>query len=146
MKTGLAIWHYAHRTPVENVTFFSRMGLDSVSLHGSVLDTLSADDGARLSDALDETNPVLTVHHTLPRTDSAASLDDFRRQAERASAWQRKYKKLAIWSFDVPDAVRRDITPYIRAALDAFAGEATRIAVEDFGLNESELAQSLELA
>ena len=35
MKTGLAIWHYPHRTVFENVAFFAENGFESVSIHGA---------------------------------------------------------------------------------------------------------------
>lgn len=43
MKTGLAIWHYPHRTPIENVIFFADKGFSSVSILGSTMHKLCND-------------------------------------------------------------------------------------------------------
>ena len=58
-----------------------------------------------------------------------------------AAAWQKKYGALATYSFDVPQAIRDDIYPYLKIVMDEFEGEKTKIAIEDFGLNDNELME-----
>lgn len=142
MKTGLAIWHYPHRTLEENVRRFSRI-LDSVSALGSdfVRACRAEDQGEALNEALSEFNPVFTVHHKLPSSHSEPAVSAFQEDIRLAAVWQKRYGRLATLSFDVPEAIRDQIYPYLRMALDAFEGEDTRIAVEDFGLTDAELCQ-----
>jgi len=143
MKTGLAIWHYPHRTPIENAAYFSESGLDSVSMLGyQFLDVCRNEQQAEeLAKVLEKRNPVLTVHHKLPLSHSEEHVASYMEDIRTAREWHGKYGKLAIYSFDVPQAIRDNIYPYLKAALDAFEGQETIIAIEDFGLTDEELRQ-----
>ena len=141
MKNGLAIWHYPHRTLTENVIHFSKM-LDSVSVLGShFVEACRQDGGAALYEALCVHHPVLTVHHKLPSTHGEKDVAAFNEDIALCARWQKRYGLLATLSFDVPQTIRDNIYPYLKTVMEAFAGEKTRIAVEDFGLTEEELCQ-----
>lgn len=141
MKNGLAIWHYPHRTLVENVRYFSQR-LDSVSVLGfHFLDACREDGGEALYKALCERQPVFTVHHKLPSSHDTEHVEGFNEEIALCARWQKQYGLLATLSFDVPQDIRDDIYPYLRTALDAFEGEKTRIAIEDFGLTNAEMRQ-----
>ena len=141
MKNGLAIWHYPHRTLTENVVHFSEM-LDSVSVLGiHFVDACRQDGGAALYEALCEKHPVFTVHHKLPSTHEEKDVAAFGDDIALCARWQKQYGLLATLSFDVPQAIRDNIYPYLKTVMDAFAGEKTRIAIEDFGLTEEEMRQ-----
>ena len=141
MKNGLAIWHYPHRTLTENVRWFSKT-LDSVSALGfHFVEVCRADGGAALAEALRENNPIFTVHHKLPSDHGTEAVEAFKEDIALCAAWQKQYGLLATLSFDVPRGIRDNILPYLTLTLDAFAGEKTRIAIEDFGLTQDELSQ-----
>ena len=142
MKTGLAIWHYPHRTPIENVRYFAEK-LDSVSMLGDHFHEICRDEAqsAELAAALSEREPVFTVHHRLPLDHSEEQVSAFLEEVQLARQWQRKYGRLAIYSFDVKQSIRDNMYPYLKAAMDAFEGEETKLAIEDFGLTEDELNQ-----
>lgn len=141
MKNGLAIWHYPHRTLVENVRYFSQR-LDSVSVLGfHFLDACRLDGGAALYEALCERRPVFTVHHKLPSSHDAEDVEGFNEEIALCAHWQKQYGLLTTLSFDVPQDIRDNIYPYLRTVLQAFEGEKTRIAIEDFGLTNAEMRQ-----
>ena len=108
MTYGLAIWHYPHRTALENVRYFAKCGFGSVSLHGQQMHDLCRDGAkakelARLVSAYGIT---LTVHHTLPRTHGAEAEAEFRQFISDVAEWQKAYGSLSVLSFDVPQNVR----------------------------------------
>lgn len=141
MKNGLAIWHYPHRTVLENVAYFAKQGYDSVSLHGSHMVQIcsSEEASAELADIIKETGLVLTVHHKLPRSHEETDVVAFRQEVDLIAAWQEKYRLLHIYSFDVPQLIRDSISPDLDYVLGRI--KETKIAVEDFGLTEAECSQ-----
>ena len=141
MKNGLAIWHYPHRSVLENVLFFAEQGFDSVSILGYHMDEICADEqqSAELARLINEKRIVLTVHHKLPLNHSEESVSSFKATVERFAAWQRKYKSIDILSFDVLEPIRDCITPYIDYVLEKVP--FSKIALEDFGLTNGERQQ-----
>ncbi len=141
MKNGLAIWHYPHRTPVENVTFFADKGFQSVSILGTTMYELCLDEdaSAALASTVKENNLVLTVHHTFPRILDEKDVKEFKDSIDYMAKWQEKYGLLSVLSFDVPPCVRSDIMPYIDYVLKY--EKFPKVAVEDFGLTEHEREQ-----
>ncbi|MBR4081461.1 MAG: sugar phosphate isomerase/epimerase [Clostridia bacterium] len=141
MKTGLAIWHYPHRSVLENVRFFAAHGLQSVSLLGTDMAALCRDStlAAALAEAVRSADLTLTVHHILPRSHSQEDVQTFREQMELIADWQRTYGLLHVYSFDVAQPIRDNILPYLNEVLSRVPG--CRVAVEDFGLNAAERAQ-----
>lgn len=141
MKNGLAIWHYPHRSVLENVSYFAKCGFDSVSIHGNhMLEVCSDKESAKKLAELIKTNDlILTVHHKLPENHSEECVHNFRNSVELISEWQNKYGCLSILSFDVPQSIRDNITPYIDYVLEKIIN--CKVAVEDFGLNEAEKSQ-----
>ncbi len=139
MKTGLAAWHYPHRTIDENVRFFFDHGFDYVSLLGMYTVKALRDPAARqkLTDAV--TGHTVTVHHTLPETHSAEEVAKFKADIDTFAAWQKEAGIVAILSFDVPQDIRPHIASYVSYVLEQMPTD-TRIAVEDYGLTEEELA------
>ena len=49
MLNGLAIWHYPHRSMVDNIRYFAAMGLPSVSVHGAQFARALADPAVALA-------------------------------------------------------------------------------------------------
>ncbi len=145
MKNGLAAWHYPHRTVVENVRFFAEHGFESVSLLGYHMDDVckDAEQSRQLAGLVRETGVILTVHHKLPLTHAASDVADFEAAVCRMAAWQQQYGLMHILSFDVHPAVRDNVLPYVRFVLAQVPGSL--VALEDFGLNETELRQLEEL-
>ena len=141
MKNGLAIWHYPHRSVLENVDYFAECGFESVSLHGKDMLALCEDKeaGNRLAELIKTKNLVLTAHHILPRSHSEENINLYKHFIDTVAVWQKEHGCLAVLSFDVPQAIRDNITPYIDYALNTV--EESKIAVEDFGLNPTEKAQ-----
>ena len=143
MLQGLAIWHYPHRCMVDNIRYFAALGLDSVSVHGAQFVAAIADPATAeaLAAAVAETGVVFTVHYALPRNHEPEAVAIFEAGIAVISAWQRVYGHIAVLSFDVPQPLRagKGIGSYVDAALEAVPD--CRVAVEDFGLNESERAQ-----
>ena len=141
MKNGLAIWHYPHRSVLENVMFFAKQGFDSVSIHGNHMNKICSDDNQaeELARLITENGVALTVHHKLPDDHSEESVSSFRSAIDRFAAWQSKYKCLDILSFDVPQNIRENITPYVDYVMASVL--FSKIAVEDFGLTSAEKAQ-----
>lgn len=141
MKTGLAIWHYPHRTVVENADYFIKQGYDSISLLGThMVDVCKNEDDSRaLAELVARSGVVLTVHHLLPRTHSETDVAIFRDGVEAIAAWQKQYGLLAVYSFDVLQAIRDNIVPYLQYVLDTVP--VCKVGVEDFGLTPEERAQ-----
>ena len=141
MKNGLAIWHYPHRTVLENVAFFAQQGFDCVSILGYHMNEICADEAqsAQLAELLADAGIPLTVHHKLPLSHEAESVASFKADIDRYAAWQKKYGLLSILSFDVGQAIRDNMAPYVEYVLGKVP--QSKIAVEDFGLNAAERAQ-----
>lgn len=141
MINGLAIWHYPHRTAVENVLFFAKQGFSSVSILGYHMDKICRDTktGAELAKTVKDNNLVLTVHHCMPRTHGEDDVAKFKDSVDVISMWQKKYNLLSVLSFDVPQKIRDDISPYINYVLKY--SEFSKVAVEDFGLTKNEQLQ-----
>ena len=144
MINGLAAWHYPHRTTVENVEFFAKNGFFAISILGGHMDSICRDItlSAELAKTVKNNNVILTVHHILPRSHSADDVAIFKDSVDVIAAWQKKYGLINVLSFDVPQNIRDNITPYVEYVLsyDKFL----KVAVEDFGLNSAEKLQ-LEL-
>ena len=147
MLQGLAIWHYPHRCMVDNIRYFAALGLDSVSVHGAqfvaaIADPATAED---LAVAVSETGVVFTVHYALPRSHEPEAVAVFEAGIATIAAWQRAYGHIAVLSFDVPQPLRGGvgIGGYLDRVLEAVSD--CRVAVEDFGLNESERGQIAHL-
>lgn len=141
MKNGLAIWHYPHRSVVENVEFFAKCGFQSVSVLGRHFYAMRDDEEAlsELAVLVKKYDLILTMHHELPRNHLAESISDFKGFVAVVSSWQEKYGCISILSFDVWSDIRDNITPYIDYVLEKVEG--CKIAVEDFGLNIKERSQ-----
>ena len=141
MKNGVAIWHYPHRSLIENVRYFAACGYDSVSIHGnSLYSALSTDESAReLAQAVKSTGVLLTVHSALPQDHTKAATDAYRAKIDAYAKWQREYRLIHILSFDVLQGIRDHITEYVEYAMSALP--ETYVALEDFGLNDNELKQ-----
>lgn len=145
MKNGLAAWHYPHRTVLENVKFFAENGFNAVSLLGYHMDDIckNGEDSAALAALVSEYGLTLTVHHKMPATHGERDVAEYQAAVDNFAKWQKEYGTLAILSFDVPDAIRDNVTGYIKYVLQAVPD--SRIAVEDFGLTAAERAQIEEL-
>ena len=141
MINGLAIWHYPHRTALENVIFFADKEFSSVSIHGAEMNELCKDEkmSAKLADVIQQRNLVLTVHHKFPATHSVKDVSNFEDSIDRMAKWQKEYKSLSVLSFDVPQQIRDNVIPYINYVLQY--EQFSKVAVEDFGLTEDERKQ-----
>ena len=141
MKNGLAIWHYPHRTVLENVAFFAQQGFDSVSILGFHMDEICADEkqSAQLAQLISDEGIILTVHHKLPLSHEKESISSFKATIDRFAAGQKRYGLLSVLSFDVAQKIRDNVTPYVEYVLEKVP--QSKIAVEDFGLNAAERAQ-----
>ena len=142
MNFGLAIWHYPHRTVLENVDFFHENGFDAESLLGEhFVNTLrNPEEAEALADKIRAHGTVLTVHHKLPGDHSAEKVETFEEEMRLVGNWQKKHGLITVLSFDVAEAIRDNIVPYIRYTLEQVPG--CRVAVEDFGLTDEEAAQT----
>lgn len=141
MVNGLAIWHYPHRTDLENVRFFADNGFSSVSMHGWAMTEVSIDEklSEDFASLIAEKNIVLTAHSKLPMSHNEEDVAKFKYSVDNIAKWQKKYGLLAILSFDVPQPIRDNVLPYIEYALGY--EQFKKIAVEDFGLTKEERAQ-----
>ena len=137
MIRSLSIDFYKHRSLAENVEFFTKSGFDGVSIYISELlgDFDSADE---IAEAVKRCGVPLSLHGLLCASHGDKDVSDFEGRIEKIAAWQRKHGVISILSFDVPDAIRDNIKPYIDRVLDTVEG--CRVALEDFGLNETERA------
>lgn len=145
MKQCLAIWHYPHRTLLENVAFFADNGFDAVSVGGAHMYQACCDEqvGDALAELLKNKCTPMTVHYKLPSTHKAEDVADFEKFVRALGAWQKRYGLIHILSFDVYDAIRDNIRPYIDFVLKEVPDAI--IAVEDFGLTACERAQVAHL-
>lgn len=141
MINGLAIWHYPHRTPIENVIFFADNGFSSVSMQGKKMYKVCEDEtsAAHLAAIVKERNLVLTVHYKMPETHSSEDVKDFEKFIDGMAKWQKTYGLISVLSFDVPQNIRDNVLPYLRYVLKY--EQFSKIAVEDFGLTEDERKQ-----
>lgn len=141
MKNGLATWHYPHRDILENVEYFTKCGFESVSLHGTHMSYVCEheDLSEKLAELIKTNNLILTVHHKMPADHSEENVFQFKTSVDLFSAWQKKHKALSILSFDVPEKIRDNVKPYVDYALEKV--EDSKIALEDFGLNDKEKSQ-----
>ena len=147
MLQGLAIWHYPHRTMVDNIRYFAALGLDSVSVHGAQFVNAIADSAVwdAIGQAVRETGVVFTVHYCLPRGHDPEAVAVFEAGISAIAAWQRTHGSIAVLSFDVPQTIRRGvgIGGYLDFVLETVPD--CRVAVEDFGLNAAEREQIAHL-
>ena len=92
MLQGLAIWHYPHRSMVDNIRYFAALGLDSVSVHGAQFVAAIADPATAeaLAVAVSETGVVFTVHYALPRSHEPEAVAVFEAGIAAIAAWQRE--------------------------------------------------------
>ena len=141
MKNGVAAWHYPHRTTLENVEYFISRGHESISLLGSHFNRALSDEqtAQKLAELVKESGIILSVHYKLPLDHSEEKVSEYKEVIDRYADWQDKYGLIEILSFDVEDAIRDNVTAYIEYAMEKV--NCPKIAVEDFGLNESERAQ-----
>ena len=141
MKNGLAIWHYPHRTVLENVAFFAEQGFDSVSILGYHMDAVCMDraQARQLAELLQKTGVALTVHHKLPLDHSDESVEAFYATVDRFAEWQKQCGCMEVLSFDVHEEVRDNVAPYVEYVLSAVPH--AKIALEDFGLTAAEREQ-----
>lgn len=141
MKTGLAAWHYKHRSTLENVEFFADNGFKYVSLHGLQMLEVAEDPwkSRKLAELIRSRNLTITVHHALAFTHSDEDVAKFKKEIDTIAAWQNKYHLLEILSFDVHQAIRDHMAEYLDYAI--MKTEGCKIAIEDFGLIESERVQ-----
>ncbi len=143
MIQGLAIWHYPHRTMVENIRFFAAHGCPSVSVHGAqfvnaISDPATAD---AVAAAVSETGVVFTVHYCLPRSHESEAVAVFEAGIRAIADWQKAHGSIAVLSFDVPQPIRsgKGIGAYLDTVLATVPD--CKVAVEDFGLTADERAQ-----
>ena len=141
MKNGLAIWHYPHRSTLDNVEYFINQGFSSVSLHGNQMFEVACDQtqSARLADLIRERHTLLSIHGALPYTHKECDVQSYMDKIDAFAKWQAKYGLIEVLSFDVHEPIRDHITEYIKYALEHIP--MTKIALEDFGLNDDELRQ-----
>lgn len=143
MINGLAIWHYPHRTMVDNIRYFAALGLESVSVHGGQFVNAIYDEAVSeaIAAAVAETGVVFTVHYCLPRDPVPAAVEVFKAGIRDIAAWQKAHGTISVLSFDVPQPIRggSGIGAYLDFALENVPD--CRIAVEDFGLTADERAQ-----
>ena len=147
MLQGLAIWHYPHRTMVDNIRYFAALGLDSVSVHGAQFVNAIADPAVwdAIALAVRETGVVFTVHYCLPRGHDPEAVAVFEAGISAIAAWQRAHGSIAVLSFDVPQPIRggAGIGGYLDFVLETVPD--CKVAVEDFGLNAAEREQIAHL-
>lgn len=143
MLQGLAIWHYPHRSMVDNIYYFAALGLESVSVHGAQFVNAIADPAVwdAIALAVRKTGVVFTVHYCLPRKHTPEAVAVFEAGIYAIAAWQRAHGSIAVLSFDVPQPIRggEGIGGYLDFVLETVP--ACRVAVEDFGLNAAEREQ-----
>ena len=137
MIRSLSIDFYKHRSLAENVEFFTKMGFDGVSIYISELlgDFDSADE---IAEAVKKSGASLSVHGPICVSHSSEDIKKFEENIEKIAIWQKKHSVISILSFDVPDAIRDNVTPYVDRVLEKVPD--CLIALEDFGLNETERA------
>ena len=139
MLNGLAAWHYPHRTLIENIEYFTAQGYEAIGLLGShFIDGIRAD-GEKLAAAMKASGCVFTVHHKLPSDHGAETVAVFEAEMRDIGAWQAKHGLVTNLTFDVADAIRDHIVPYVQMTIDAVPN--CIVGVEDFGLNEKERVQ-----
>lgn len=141
MKKSLAIWHYHHRTQYQNIEFFADKGFEAVSMLGRdfVKIVSDANSGIELAETLKKKSVILSVHFCLPNTHSEEDVMCFKNGIDSIKKWQEQYGLISVLSFDVPQAVRDNITQYVDYAVSEVKN--TKIALEDFGLNLNEYNQ-----
>ncbi len=145
MKTGLAIWHYPHRTGPDNIRFFAARGYEAVSQVGGLfLEGLADPHTAKeYADVIRETGVIFTVHHCLPTSHEPDQTQIFYRQIDAIADWQKRHGLISVLSFDVPRFIRPHVRTYVDYVLEHVKN--TRIALEDFGLNGEECAEIAHL-
>jgi len=147
MLQGLAIWHYPHRTMVDNIRYFAALGLDSVSVHGAQFVNAIADPSASdaIALAVRETGVVFTVHYRLPRGHDPEAVAVFEAGIHAIATWQKAHGSISVLSFDVPHPIRggAGIGGYLDFVLETVPD--CKVAVEDFGLNTAEREQIAHL-
>lgn len=145
IRNGLAMWHYPHRTTEENVKFFSNYDFDVISMHwAQVIESeLSADMGLQLAQILRNNKLSVTVHGALPVSHKKEDVEHFQDNIIHIAKWQKRHGLIEVLSFDVLEPIRDDISQYLDFVLDTVPD--CKVAVEDFGLTESELSQIAHL-
>ncbi len=145
MKTGLAIWHYPHRTGPENIRFFAARGYEAISQVGSqfIKDLEEPRVAAEYARAIRESGVTFTVHHCLPASHKEEKVAAFYRGIDAIARWQAETGLIEVLSFDVPRFIRPRIRPYVDYVVAHVRN--TRIALEDFCLNPEECQEVAHL-
>lgn len=146
MKTGLAIWHYPHRTLVENVEFFAQNGFTAVSALGAQFYEVCKNktEAKALADVLRKHAVTFTVHHNALPYEKHPEAEFFKQVGEMRE-WQEQYGLIDILSFDVRDREEANLERYTKFALDTFGDTETKIALEDYPMTEGERRQAQKL-
>lgn len=140
MKTGVAMWHYHHRSVAENVRYFTDNGLRVLGFNQLLLmEAFEAGEADEVARILKDTETSLTMHGALSYSHEAERVEDFKKRMMLIGEWQEKYRLIQINSFDVPQSIRDDVRPYIDYAMNTVKHCYT--AVEDFGLTDAERVQ-----
>ena len=137
MIRSLSIDFYKHRSLAENVEFFTKMGFDGVSIYISEL-LGNLDSADAIAEAVKKSGASLSVHGPICVSHSSEDIKKFEENIEKIAEWQKKHGIISILSFDVPDAIRDNVTPYVDRVLERVPD--CLVALEDFGLNATERA------
>lgn len=137
MIRSLSIDFYKHRSLAENVEFFTKMGFDGVSIYISEL-LGDFDSANEIAEAVKRCGVPLSLHGLLCESHSDEAIRKFEENIEKIALWQKKHGVISILSFDVPDAIRDNVTPYVDRVLEKVPD--CLVALEDFGLNATERA------
>lgn len=140
MKTGIAMWHYPHRTTLENVEYFISKGLKTLGVNQSQLVEACLDgDGDKLAQILKSNNVSITLHGEMVCSHKEEDVADYKERMNIVGAWQKKYGLISVISFDVAQVIRDNVSGYIDYVLDNVP--ECSVALEDFGLTADEKEQ-----
>ena len=107
MKTGIAMWHYPHRTTIENIEYFAGQGIKTLGLNQSQLtDACEAGKGAELAQVIKKNDLTITLHGALTYSHSEEDVTDYKKRMDTVGEWQKKYGLLSVVSFDVFECTR----------------------------------------
>jgi hypothetical protein len=141
MRTGIALWNHAGESDAEKAALFADAGFRAASSLGARFVAMNDDAGDRLAEVVRARGLAFTVHHRLPYGDKPPLPAEFPGHIERILRWQRRHGLLTGLTFDVDAAMFDAWAPHLRATLEAFRGEETFVACEDFPLDAAALAK-----
>jgi len=147
-RIGIAVWNFAGDN-LDKITTFADTGYAAISINGRFFDEPSESDHDAVRRVAEERDLLVTVHGGFHGPDKQ-TIDEAQTitRTRRVLEWQEETGRVAALTFDAPkimvEGIRRvdakTVSSILGKVLSLTAGSGMKVGMEDFPLNESDLA------